>query len=266
MEVSGSAAAPLLDVEQLSKVFDAAGTGRVEALASIDLQVHEGEFVALLGPSGCGKSTLLSILSGLESPSGGTVSLAGEQVTAPLAQMGFVFQRDLLLEWRTALDNVLMQFTMRGADPRPYRDAAVQLLASVGLAGFEDKYPWQLSGGMRQRVAICRALIHEPQMLFMDEPFGAVDALTRERLNSELSTLCSEPEAKTVLFVTHDIDEAVFLADRVVIMSPRPGRIVAEQSIDLPKPRRPEVRGDDEFLHEVARSRELLTEHGVLRD
>lgn len=257
--------APLLVADGVRKTFSAA-SGPVEALSGVSTGIQEGEFVALLGPSGCGKSTLMSILCGLQPATGGRVRFEGHEVSGPLNEMGFVFQRDLLLEWRSALANVLMQFEMRGQEPDPHEARARELLQSVGLVGFEDAFPWQLSGGMRQRVAICRALIHEPQVLFMDEPFGAVDALTRERLNADLSRLCSDPEAKTVVFVTHDIDEAVFLADRVLIMSPRPGRIVAEQQVDLPKPRTNELRSSDEFLHEVARARSLLVEHGVLGD
>jgi NitT/TauT family transport system ATP-binding protein len=259
---SPSAGSPLLQAEDITKVFGGSA-GAVRALETVSTSIQEGEFVALLGPSGCGKSTLLSILSGLDQPTHGRILFDGSEVTRPLAQMGFVFQRDLLLEWRSALDNVLLQYAMRGEDPSPHGDAARDLLASVGLAGFEDKYPWQLSGGMRQRVAICRALIHEPAVLFMDEPFGAVDALTRERLNADLSKLCSTPEAKTVVFVTHDIDEAVFLADRVMVLSPRPGKIVAEQRVDLPKPRVNALRSTEGFLHEVAVARQLLTEHGL---
>ena len=256
---------PLLVADGRRKTF-ASSNGPVEALSDVSTSIQEGEFVALLGPSGCGKSTLMSILCGLQPATGGKVRFEGQEVTGPLGEMGFVFQRDLLLEWRSALDNVLMQFEMRGQDPTPHRARASELLSSVGLGGFEDAFPWQLSGGMRQRVAICRALIHEPHVLFMDEPFGAVDALTRERLNADLSRLCSEPAAKTVVFVTHDIDEAVFLADRVLIMSPRPGRVVAEQQVELPKPRTNELRSSEAFLREVAEARSLLVEHGVLGD
>jgi NitT/TauT family transport system ATP-binding protein len=253
----------LLLARDVGKVFQTK-TGRVEALSSVSLTVNRGEFVSLLGPSGCGKSTLLAILSGLDSPSSGDVLVGDTRVRGPLRQIGVVFQRDLLLEWRTALDNVLMQYEMRGVKPRQYEEEARELLDSVGLGGFADRYPWQLSGGMRQRVAICRALIHRPEILFMDEPFGAVDALTRERLNVELSRLAIQPPQKTVVFVTHDIDEAVFLADRVVIMSPRPGRVVAEQDVRLDKPRTDEMRESVEFMEHVARVRELLRHHGVL--
>jgi NitT/TauT family transport system ATP-binding protein len=254
---------PLLSSRRISKRFGTTGE-TVEALSSVSLHIQEGEFVALLGPSGCGKSTLLSILSGLDRPTSGDLDFAGVEVTQPLDQMGFVFQRDLLLDWRTALENVLTQYELRGENPRPHEGRARALLDTVGLGGFADRYPWQLSGGMRQRVAICRALVHEPRVLFMDEPFGAVDALTRERLNVELSELCSGPPPKTVVFVTHDIDEAVFLADRVLVMSPRPGRIVAEVSIALPTPRTDDLRGSSTFMNQVAEVRRLLQDHGVL--
>jgi NitT/TauT family transport system ATP-binding protein len=253
----------LLEGRELSKRFVAGGEV-VQALGSVSLRIDDGEFVAILGPSGCGKSTLLSILSGLEEATSGELSFAGSDVDGPLTEMGFVFQRDLLLDWRTALENVLMQYELRGQSPRPHEDRARELLDTVGLSGFADSYPWQLSGGMRQRVAICRALVHEPRVLLMDEPFGAVDALTRERLNVELSALCSGPPSKTVVFVTHDIDEAVFLADRIVVMSSRPGRIVEEVPVPLPSPRTNELRQTTAFMEQVARVRAHLLRDGVL--
>lgn len=252
-----------LTARDVSKVFQTKSE-RVHALSSVSLSVAEGEFVSVLGPSGCGKSTLLSILCGLEAPSSGDVQLAGKQVKNPLPEMGVVFQRDLLLDWRTALDNVLLQYEMRGLDPKPHKARALDLLESVSLGGAAQRYPWQLSGGMRQRVSICRALIHEPKILLMDEPFGAVDALTRERLNVELSALCSEPSRKTVVFITHDIDEAVFLADRVLVMSARPGQIVESHDISLAKPRTNELRESTAFMGQVAHVRESLRMHGVL--
>ena len=200
------------------------------ALERIDLAVRAGEFLAIVGPSGCGKSTLLRIVAGLNPPSTGEVRVAGRGVAGPQTDLGIVFQSPVLLDWRTALANVLIQVELRGMDPRAYRERAVRLLEQVGLKDFVDRYPHELSGGMRQRVAIARALIHDAPLLLMDEPFGALDALTREQMRLDLEALWLATR-KTVLFITHSIDEAVLLADRVVVMSPRPGRI--EQIMDI---------------------------------
>jgi NitT/TauT family transport system ATP-binding protein len=231
-------------------------SGFTTALTDISLTISHGEFVCFVGPSGCGKSTLLAMLAGLDAPTTGDVMLRGERVNGPVPDAGFVFQRDLLLEWRTAVDNVLLPYLLRGESTKPHRQRARELLNQVGLTGFEDHYPWQLSGGMRQRVAICRALIGDPSVLFMDEPFGALDALTRERLNDDLLMICGAESGKTVAFVTHDVAESVFLADRVIVMGARPGRIFSEVDIPLPRPRGPEVRDSIEFarLNSVVRS------------
>ena len=229
----------------------------ITALEGVDLTVRPGEFVSILGPSGCGKSTLLAVVAGLEDATSGTVTVAGAPVEGPLVEAGFMFQRDLLLDWRTCERNVLLQFQMRGQDPRPHRERARSLLRMVGLESFAGKHPNELSGGMRQRVALCRALVHGPPVLFMDEPFGALDALTRESLNTELRRI-TRAQGTTVLLVTHSIDEAVFLSDRVVVMTPRPGRIVADVAVELPEPREPSVRGEPAFIATAARLREIL--------
>lgn len=247
-----------LSVESLSKVFPTAD-GPVMALDGIDLTIPAGEFVAVLGPSGCGKSTLMAIMAGLDTASTGGVQLGGVPVQSPVLDAGFMFQRDLLLDWRTCEDNILLQFEMRGLSGKPHRERARELLSMVGVASFAQRHPRELSGGMRQRVALCRALIHSPSLLFMDEPFGALDALTRENLNLELGRLAHR-SGTTVVLVTHSIDEAVFLADRVVVMSPRPGRIVGDVRIDLPRPRENTFRELPEFVANAARLRRLLTQ------
>lgn len=239
----------------------------VTVLEDIDLEVAHGEFVCLVGPSGCGKSTLLSILAGLIEPTLGEVSVAGAPVSAGRKGQGFVFQKDLLLSWRTVLDNVLIGYNLRGQSRKPHVDRARELLRQVGLADTERLYPWQLSGGMRQRVAICRALIDEPDVLFMDEPFGALDALTRERLNDDMLDLANQGvtgSGTTVVFVTHDVAEAVYLADRVVVMGAKPGRIVRDLSIRLPS-RGPEVRTMPEFAEYTTIVRSVLDDEAASR-
>ncbi len=208
----------------------------VRALDNISFTAADREFVALLGPSGCGKSTLLKLVSGLIPPTSGRIRVKGSEVTGPTASIGIVFQSPLLMAWRTILQNVMLQIDIRGLKPADYREEAMRLLHLVGLDGFENSFPYQLSGGMQQRVGLCRALIHDPDLLIMDEPFGALDAMTRENMNAELQRIWME-RRKTVLFITHSISEAVFLADRVLVMSPRPGRIVGDIKIDLPRPR-----------------------------
>ncbi len=218
------AARPYVEIAGVGKTYRRARR-ETHALERIDLAVRAGEFLAIVGPSGCGKSTLLRIVAGLNPPSTGEVRVAGRGVAGPQTDLGIVFQSPVLLDWRTALANVLIQVELRGMDPGEYRERAVRLLEQVGLKDFVDRYPHELSGGMRQRVAIARALIHDAPLLLMDEPFGALDALTREQMRLDLEALWLATR-KTVLFITHSIDEAVLLADRVVVMSPRPGRIV----------------------------------------
>ncbi|MGH7862665.1 MAG: ABC transporter ATP-binding protein, partial [Candidatus Dormibacteraceae bacterium] len=204
-------------------------TGPISAIGEVTCQIRRGEFVSLLGPSGCGKSTLLRIVAGLASASSGSVLIDGRRVTKPQTQMGIMFQSPVLLEWRDALGNVMLQAEARGLPRDAARDRAFELLSSVGLQGFEHNRPSELSGGMQQRVAICRALLHDPTIMLMDEPFGALDSLTRDQMNIDLQRLWSQGE-KTVLFVTHSIAEAIFLSDRVIVMSPSPGRV----DLDLP--------------------------------
>ncbi len=229
-----------------------AASGPVEALAGISLSVGTGEFVSLVGPSGCGKSTLLRIVAGLRPASEGAVRVGGNIVRAPIADVGMVFQAPILLKWRSIVQNVLLPAELAGKEPRTLRARAVQLLDMAGLKGFGNKLPRELSGGMQQRAALCRALLLDPPLLLMDEPFGALDAMTRDDMALELLRIWGERDLarqarKTVLFVTHSIAEAVFLSDRVVVMSPRPGRIVADLRIDLPRPRTVELRASEAF-------------------
>ncbi|MFD3959954.1 MULTISPECIES: ABC transporter ATP-binding protein [Streptomyces] len=230
----------------------------VTALSDISLDVAPGEFVAIVGPSGCGKSTLLKLVAGLLTASSGEVLLGGERVKGPRHDIGYVFQRAALLEWRSALRNILLQAEMRRMPSARARARADELIRMTGLTGFEDAYPHELSGGMQQRVALCRALLHEPPVLLMDEPFGALDALTREQLNTELNRIW-RTTGTTVLLVTHSISEAVYLADRVVVMSPRPGTITEIIEVGLPAERDyGETLGRPEFRAAAARIRELL--------
>ncbi|WP_332827833.1 ABC transporter ATP-binding protein [Ramlibacter sp.] len=223
------------------------------AVEAIDLQVGQGEFIAIVGPSGCGKSTFMKLATGLRGPSRGRIRIDGQPVTGPLKISGMAFQAPSLLPWRTTVDNVLLPLEI----VEPYRSSFKQkrkeyeararaLLQKVGLAGYEDKFPWQLSGGMQQRASICRALIHEPKMLLLDEPFGALDAFTREELWCILRDLWTEQRFNVIL-VTHDLRESVFLADTVYVMSKSPGRFVVKRHIELPRPRELEVTYTKEF-------------------
>jgi NitT/TauT family transport system ATP-binding protein len=233
------------------------------ALDAIDLTVVRGEFVAIVGPSGCGKSTLLRLIAGLLRPSAGEVMTNGHAVVRPVTDIGIVFQNPVLLEWRNVLDNVLMQVELRGLRASAYRDHAVALLNTVGLGDFLASRPRELSGGMRQRASIVRALIHDPPLLMMDEPFGALDALTREQMRIDLEALWLRT-GKTVVFVTHSIDEAVLLADRVVVMSPRPGRIEQVIDVDLPRPRGIEARRMAEFVELTQQVTQIFLSRGIL--
>jgi NitT/TauT family transport system ATP-binding protein len=251
-----------ISVESVSKLFGH-DEQRVTALDSIDLAIGAGEFVAIVGPSGCGKSTLLRIIAGILPTTTGAVTVNDMPVTGPVTGLGIVFQNPVLLEWRNILDNVLMQIELRSLGRASYLDRARQLLTAVGLSEFADRYPRQLSGGMRQRAAIVRALIHDPPLLLMDEPFGALDALTREQMRIDLEELWLKTR-KTVLFVTHSIDEAVLLADRVIVMSPRPGRIEQTIEIGLPRPRGLDARKLPAFLQATERITNLFLSRGVL--
>jgi NitT/TauT family transport system ATP-binding protein len=238
------------------------GVRAVRALDGIDLRIEPGSFVSILGPSGCGKSTLLALLAGLEAPTAGSVEIGGSPLLGPNTAAGVVFQQDLLLDWRSALDNVLLQFEIRGQQATPHRDKALAILNQVGVGAFADRYPYQLSGGMRQRVAICRALVHDPTMLLMDEPFGALDAITREQMAVDLAAL-SGGAGKSVVFVTHSIEEAVFLGDRVLVMSARPGRIVADIRVDVARPRTTWPHGLSEFDRYIKEARKALERGGA---
>jgi NitT/TauT family transport system ATP-binding protein len=260
-QVSGQA---LLSIQGLSKVY-ATLDGPVRALDRVSLDARRGQFLSILGPSGCGKSTLLMIAAGLVSASSGAVIVNGERVVRPRTDIGIVFQSPVLLDWRTALENVMLQAEARKLDRVAAERTARQLLASVGLAGFENNYPHELSGGMRQRVSICRALLHEPHQLLMDEPFGALDALSRDQIALDLQKLWNDRQM-TVLFVTHSLAEAVFLSDRVVVMTPRPGRIDRVIDIDLPRPRTLGVRDTPQFSAYSRQIRDLFLASGVLRE
>jgi len=231
-------------IEKLHKTY-LTSSGRTVALQDVNLMIGKDEFIALVGPSGCGKSTLLRAISALIKPSKGKILIDGTPLSSPSHQVGIVFQQAVLLPWRTVLGNVLLPAEILRLDFVKARARARDLLNMVGLSGFEARYPGELSGGMQQRAAICRALIHNPSMLLMDEPFAALDALTREELGLELLRIWAA-EKKTIVFVTHNISEAILLADRVVAMSPRPGRISEIVSVDLPRPR----TLDMEFLPE----------------
>ena len=214
------------------------------ALQGTSMRVGKGEFVAVVGPSGCGKSTLMKVVTGLWPPTSGGVIVSGKEVDRPLSITGMAFQNPTLLPWRTTLDNVMLPLeivephaSLLRRDRKAYETKARDLLSLVGLAGFEDKFPWELSGGMQQRASICRALVHEPALLMLDEPFGALDMFTREELWLALQDLWLARKP-TVILVTHDLREAVFLADRILVMSARPGRIIAERTVDLPRPRK----------------------------
>jgi NitT/TauT family transport system ATP-binding protein len=226
-----------------------AESGPVEALRDIELTVGRGELVALVGPSGCGKSTLLRVVAGLRPATTGTVVVDGRPVTRPIPAVGMVFQAPVLLKWRTVRDNVLLAAELAGLAPSDYRERAEALLRLVGLDDFGDKRPRELSGGMQQRASLCRALLLDPPLLLMDEPFGALDAMTRDDLNLELLRVWGESgrDRKTIVFVTHSIAEAAFLADRVVVMTPRPGRIARIVDVDLPRPRTVATRAHPDF-------------------
>ena len=223
--------------------------GPVEALCDITLEVGRGQLVALVGPSGCGKSTLLRVVAGLRRPTTGRVVVDGRPVTRPIPAVGMVFQAPVLLKWRTVRDNVLLAAELSGLAPAAHRARADALLRLVGLGDFADRTPRELSGGMQQRVSLCRALLLDPPLLLMDEPFGALDAMTRDELNLELLRVWGEGsgERKTIVFVTHSIAEAVFLADRVVVMTPRPGRVARIVDVSLARPRTVATRAAPEF-------------------
>ncbi len=250
----------LIALDRVGMVY-ATASGAVEALREISLGVSAGEFAALVGPSGCGKSTLLRIIAGLRPATSGAVVVAGRPVAHPIHEVGMVFQAPVLLKWRRVLDNVLLPAELAGLDPRQHAERAHELLRLVGLDDFADKYPRELSGGMQQRAALCRALLLDPPLLLMDEPFGALDAMTRDELNLELLRVWGEgsQRRKTIVFVTHSIPEAIFLADRVVVMTPRPGRVASVVPVSLSRPRTVESRASAEFGALALRIHETLT-------
>ena len=254
---------PLIEIDRVGMTYRTE-SGSVEALRDISLAIGDGEFVALVGPSGCGKSTLMRIIAGLRPVTAGRVVVDGVPVTGPVSRVGMVFQAAVLLKWRSVIDNVLLPAELSGQRPATYRERARQLLELVGLGDFADKQPHELSGGMQQRASLCRALLLDPPILLMDEPFGALDAMTRDEMNLELLRIWGEgrldptglapPGAegsagarKTIVFVTHSIPEAVFLADRVVVMTPRPGRVAGIHRVDIARPRTVEARAQPAF-------------------
>ena len=257
-----TAGRPLIEIDRVGMIYRT-DSGSVEALRDITLAIGDGEFVALVGPSGCGKSTLMRIIAGLRPVTSGRVVVDGVPVVGPVSRVGMVFQAAVLLKWRSVLDNVLLPAELSGQRPATYRERARQLLELVGLGEFADKQPHELSGGMQQRASLCRALLLDPPILLMDEPFGALDAMTRDEMNLELLRIWGEgrlddatalsgtgaarPGRKTIVFVTHSIPEAVFLADRVVVMTPRPGRVAGIHRVGIARPRTVEARALPEF-------------------
>ena len=252
-----------IEIDGMDKEYRPRKSAPTQALSDINLTVRRGEFISVVGPSGCGKTTLLKILAGLSPKTGGAVRIAGRDVTKPLPEVGMVFQAPTLLPWRTIFDNVMVPAEIQRLDPRRHRERAQQLLEMVGLNGFEQKYPHELSGGMQQRAGICRALVHDPAVLLMDEPFGALDAMTREYMNVELLRIWQESN-QTIVLVTHSIPEAVFLSDRVVVLSPRPGRIAEVLDIDLERPRDLGVMSSDRAGVYVERIRRHFNAAGVI--
>jgi NitT/TauT family transport system ATP-binding protein len=251
-----------ISISALSKTFGE-GELAVHALGPIDVDVGAGEFVSFLGPSGCGKSTLMLIIAGLLAPTTGEVSFDGEQVRAPLTEVGIMFQDNTLVPWRNVWDNVALQLELRGLDPTLYSERIHGLLASVKLTGFERRSPYELSGGMQQRAAFCQAMVHDPKTLLFDEPLGKLDAMTREAIRRDLQALWIATRP-TVIFVTHSIEEAVQLSSKVCIITPRPGRIDRQIAIDLPYPRDLEVKKSRFFVDHVRDIEEIFHGYGVI--
>jgi NitT/TauT family transport system ATP-binding protein len=252
----------LIEVDNLRKIYNGR-TESVVALEDVSFTIGEREFVSIVGPSGCGKSTLLKILAGLIPKTSGRVRIGARDVAGSCRDTGFVFQAPVLLPWRTVLENVLLPIEVSRLPKEKFGERAAMLLRLVGLEGFEQRYPFELSGGMQQRASIVRALVHDPRMLLMDEPFGALDAMTREQMNVETLRIW-QSSGKTIVFVTHSISEAVFMSDRVLVMTPRPGRLAAVIDIDLPRPRDLTMINSDRFGVYASRIRELLNAKGDL--
>jgi len=247
---------PIIQLRSVTKTF-ASAAGMVRALEPVDLDIHAGEFIAFVGPSGCGKSTLLNIVASLIRPSAGTVTLDGKEMTEPSRDVGFMFQAPVLLPWRTVEKNVLMPAEVMGLPIEEVRPKAHEIIDLVGLRDFRDAYPRQLSGGMQQRASLARLLTYEPKVLLLDEPFGALDEFTREAMNLELARI-AKSAGITVLFVTHNIAEAIFLADRVVVMSPRPGRVSGVVEVPFAQPRPIEVMQEQAFTDMAFEVRTML--------
>lgn len=262
MEKAAKASATGIELIDVGMTFERDKT-KVTALDGLKFTVRPGAFCAVLGPSGCGKSTLMSLAAGLARPSRGRVLVDGRELDKAFDDVGIVFQSDVLLPWLTILDNLLLPARIRKLDLEGAREAAHRLLKQVGLETFADHYPSELSGGMRQRASICRALLPSPSLLLMDEPFGALDALTREKMQRDLNRMWAEA-SKTVLFITHDIEEAVLLADQIIVMSPRPGRVLKEYAVDFAQPRDAHIRRQDAFQEIVDDIRTVFQEAGVL--
>jgi NitT/TauT family transport system ATP-binding protein len=255
--------APLIEFRGLEKTYASRGTADVSAMGPIDLVIGQGEFITVVGPSGCGKSTLLKMLAGLLDRSAGDIRVRGQVVHGPQRDIGVVFQSPVLLPWKTTLENVLLPADVLKLDRAQSRRRALDLLAMVGLRDFADRYPGELSGGMQQRVAIVRALLHDPAVLLMDEPFGALDAMTRETMNMEIRRIWRD-SGKTILFVTHSIPEAVFLGSRVLVLSPRPGRIADLVDVDLPADRDIDAMASDHFGAYTRRIRDHFKAKGMI--
>ena len=251
-----------VSIAGVSKIYQSR-SGPIPALGPVDVDIAPGSFVSLVGPSGCGKSTLLMMIAGLLELSAGEIRVNQRVVAGPETDVGIVFQGNVLVDWRNALDNVLLQVEMRGLERKAYAAKAMELLASVGLKEFAKRFPHELSGGMQQRTAFCRALIHDPPLILMDEPLGALDAMTREQLRGDLEKLIMA-SPRTVIFVTHSIEEAVQLSDEVIVISPRPGTIVRRQKIALPRPRDLKLRLGPEFQAIVAEIKEIFMSYGVI--
>ena len=260
LDTGADRASALILARGLSKTY-VTGSGEVMALKSLDFDIYDGEFVSVVGQSGCGKSTLLKVLAGLLPYTAGSVELSGKPLRGPTPETAVVFQSPVLLPWRTVLDNVLLPIEFRKLPMAGYRQSATGLLAMVGLSEFAQRYPFELSGGMQQRAAIVRALVQDPRLLLMDEPFGALDAMTREQMNLELMRIWSK-SGKTVIFITHSIAEAIFLSDRVIAMTARPGTIADVITIDLPRPRDLSVINTERFGRYAAELRSLLDAQG----
>jgi len=248
--------APLVRAEGVSKEYRGRDTQMV-ALSGMDLDVMDGEFLSLLGPSGCGKSTALNIMGGLLAPTSGSVMFDGKPVAGPSRDIGMMFQQAVMFPWRTTIDNVLLPVEVFGQSKKKFAAKAEELLSMVGISEFAKSYPWQLSGGMQQRAALCRVLIHSPKLLLLDEPFGALDEFTRESMNSELLRLQAHTKATAVL-VTHNINEAVFMSDRIAVMTPRPGRLVGIIDVPFERPRTPELALSPEFAELALKARSML--------